>query len=539
MQNRSRLLTRNSAFAYRYWLALTFALSISACSPDATGGFTDGGDRASDAADGAPILDVATDSATATDITSAADTATATDTSTSADTATATDTTATDTTGPDTSPDTTADSEATSDTSDTSDTPTTFGAISGTVWAPGNAPGMVPADQEIPIYGAVVYLLPDRPNPIPQSAYCEACGGAPPRAVYTDPHGAFSLVDRVAGDWWLVIQKGQFRIEQRITIDAHTTTALPASATTLPSQHDPDNGRWIPRIAIATGSFDHLEDILGKLGLGAVDASGAYDAPNALGNVDIWRNGGRDFPPTTGDLSELVRDVTALSRYHIVFIPCSGSENSDMLRDPTVLNNLREYVRRGGNLYVTDWSGEWSDNVFPAAVQLGGFLTDTPASAYNFASNTWNTFAFGSADGDAYDSDDGEAVDQGLNRWLMGQVGPTATDPTPSVFDANRFHVEGNWNTIDATPQYRVGTDPNGGAVMDQAKVYVSGSGSDDLFGSATKKPLTVTFEPVGCGRVVYSTYHTTDSTHVGLTPQERVLVYLIMEIGTCRFSKG
>jgi len=53
------------------------------------------------------------------------------------------------------------------------------------------------------------------------------------------------------------------------------------------------------------------------------------------------------------------------------------------------------------------------------------------------------------------------------------------------------------------------------------------------------KRPMTVTYEPVGCGRVLFSTYHTTDSVHVGLVPQERVLLYLIMEIGVCRDPKG
>ena len=52
------------------------------------------------------------------------------------------------------------------------------------------------------------------------------------------------------------------------------------------------------------------------------------------------------------------------------------------------------------------------------------------------------------------------------------------------------------------------------------------------------RKPLTVSYEPVGCGRVVFQTYHTTDDRHVGLAPQERVPLYLIMEIGTCRDPK-
>ena len=47
-----------------------------------------------------------------------------------------------------------------------------------------------------------------------------------------------------------------------------------------------------------------------------------------------------------------------------------------------------------------------------------------------------------------------------------------------------------------------------------------------------------MSFEPAGCGRVLFSTYHTTESQHAGLYPQERILLYLIMEIGTCRDPK-
>lgn len=444
-----------------------------------------------------------------------------------------------DTTSPDTAPqDTQAALETTpNDAADTLPAGTEFGALTGVVWAPGNAPGMVPAGQEIPIHGAVVYLVAERPAPIPQQAYCEACGAAPPRSVHTDARGNFALTDRVAGTWWLVIQKGQFRLETQVTVPANETRALPAAQTTLPSLHDPANGQWIPRIAIATGAFDHLEDIFGKLGMGSVDGLGGYETEGGILNVDLWENGGRSFVGMVGTLEQLARDPNRLAQYHIIFIPCSGDDNSGALRDPVVLRNLREYVRHGGNLYVTDWSGEWSDNVFPAAVQLGLFV-DTPATAYDFASNTWNTLLFSSADGDAYDSEHAKAVDQGLHDWLEGQIGPTAESDVPSTFDADDFYVEGNWNTIEATPSYQVGVGPNGAPMMDQAKVFVMGT-VEDLFGAIPMKPLTVTFEPAGCGRVVFSTYHTTDFVHVGLAPQERVLLYLIMEIGTCRFTKG
>ncbi len=414
------------------------------------------------------------------------------------------------------------------------------GAVRGTVWAPGNAPGMAPAGQMIPVSGALVYLSATRPDPIPQHAYCEACVAEPPRAVFSDARGSFVLADRPVGTWWLVIQKGQFRREVQVTIEDGADIVLDPADTVLPSRHDPDNGMWIPRIALATGSYDHMEDIFGKLGMGSVDSSGAFADGSLGGEIDVWSNGGRELgAPVRGTLAELVRDVDQLLQYHIVFIPCSGDSNTSVLRDTAALENLRRYVSEGGNLYVTDWSGEWHDNVFPAFVTLAGAGVDTPSGAFDLIREVWTTARFGNADGSAYDSPDGEAVDPDLHAWLDGQRGPTAESDTVVAFDASRFYVEGSWNTIDAVNRVQVGTDRAGDPIYNEPHVWVIGSADTGIFGGGGgKKPLTVTYEPVGCGRVLYSTYHTTDDTHPGLAPQERVLVYLIMQIGTCRDPK-
>ena len=37
-----------------------------------------------------------------------------------------------------------------------------------------------------------------------------------------------------------------------------------------------------------------------------------------------------------------------------------------------------------------------------------------------------------------------------------------------------------------------------------------------------------------GCGRMMYSTFETSSVAHLGLNPQELVLLYLILEIGVC-----
>jgi hypothetical protein len=396
----------------------------------------------------------------------------------------------------------------------------------GTVWAPGNAPGLVPPGHEIPVAGAMVYLGHDRPDPIEQRAQCTPCVEAPPAAVITDSKGYFEL-HPAPGTYWLIVQKAQFRIEQQLVVTGQPQ-AVPAAMTTLPSIHDPENGLWTPRIALAAGDYDAMESILGKMGIGVVGSDGAFVAASATGRFDVYSNGGWDLEEVAvGSLTDLVSDLDKMMNYHIIFIPCAGDENNEALKTPAVLRNIRDYVAAGGRLYVTDWSGEWADNVFPGEVQLSGGEYDTPPTAYDRAADTWNMAQFGTADGDPdYTSPDGEAVDPDLASWLDGQIAPGGYP-----IDASNFVVEGNWNHITGLTDVEIGVDEAGQPVLDSPKAYVMGS--DGTPGG--KKPLTATYEPAGCGRVLYSTYHTTESVHVGLEPQERVLLYLLLEIGVCK----
>lgn len=404
----------------------------------------------------------------------------------------------------------------------------TSATITGTVWAPGNAPGMVPAGHEIPLFGARVYLSAARPEPIPQVTYCDRCTEPPNSHVVSDHVGAFAFANVVPGSYWLVIQKGQFRSEHQIDVAAGPLE-LDAAQTTLPSVHDPDAGAWIPRIAMAVGNYDALEDILCKMRIGAVDGTGGCVAAAAAAAMDIYSNGGAGFGGLErGTLTDLVSDLDALLGYHIVFIPCAGTSNTGALDSQANLSNLRDFVAAGGKLYVTDQSGEWMDNVFPEQVTLAGASTDTPASAYDRDTDTWDPDMFGDADGAFYDADDGEVLDADLAAWLDGQMGPIPSGQI-QPYDSSRLDVVGNWNRIDALTTVEIGRDGDDAPIYDEPRPWIAASD-----GVGPPKPLTVTFEPAGCGRVLFSTYHTTDATHVGLVPQERVLLYLLMEIGAC-----
>jgi hypothetical protein len=406
------------------------------------------------------------------------------------------------------------------------------GRITGTIWAPGNAPGLVPAGQEIPIFAALVTLTTAPLAPIPQEVYCETCVEPQGKHTFTDHKGNFSLDNVVPNNYYLTIQKGQFRLEQQITVGAEQTVQLTAPQSMLPSEHDPTNGKYIPKMAIAIGNYDDLQDILGKMAIGAVSSTGAYADGSAPMNLHIYDNGGSYTGTKQGSLASLVGDLAKMKQYHIIYIPCASTSNTSALTNQQNLKNIRDYVAAGGKLYVTDWSGEWMDNVFPTQITLGDSGTDTPASAYDATNDSWNTAQFGDADGSLYESDNAEAADADLRAWLDGQMGPTALSAGQSTFDASNFVVEGNWNWIPSLNQVQVGVDDENLPLYDTPKAWViGGRGSSN---PTPKHPLTVSFEPVGCGRVLYSTYHTTDNTHTGLVPQERVLLYLIMEIGVC-----
>lgn len=198
--------------------------------------------------------------------------------------------------------------------------------IRGTVWAPGNRPGQVRPGHEIPISGALVNLTVERMAPIPPGIYCEMCVDTPPTAVLTDARGRFEIVNHPEGEYWLTIQKGQFRREHQVRLVADEMYEMPDAASALSARHDPENGRWTPRIALALGTYDRIEEVLGKLGMGQVDADGGFVANSTQEptfNIDMYDNGGGDFDErVVGTLSTLVHDRALLQSYHIIFIPC-------------------------------------------------------------------------------------------------------------------------------------------------------------------------------------------------------------------------
>ncbi|MBN1770606.1 MAG: carboxypeptidase regulatory-like domain-containing protein [Deltaproteobacteria bacterium] len=356
-----------------------------------------------------------------------------------------------------------------------------------------------------PIAGALVYAQRSTSPvaPIPEGNYCPRC-----LDMTTLPHtfsaadGYFRLENLAVGDWTLVVQKGQFRRVRQFTVSRHLEEVdIPTDYTTLPNVQDPASGDTIPRIAVALGAYDRMEDILAKVRLAELDPSSR--AVLSTASFDYYNNGsGYGIP----GFDELVTDPARMARYQIIFVPCSDSTNDALLGDAAVQENIRNWVANGGKWYVSDWSYEWVTFIFPGAINLYG-----------------DRGSPGDADVTPHYNGPGRVLDEDMAGWL----GAMGIDPDSMSFEEIYNNIC-SLGTIHAT-------DEDGAPVDVTPKTWAEGRQLANACGGGDY-PYTVTF-PFGCGRVLYTSYHTVGQMggpHPELMPQERILLYLIMEIGVC-----
>ncbi|MBS2018747.1 MAG: hypothetical protein JST00_38120 [Deltaproteobacteria bacterium] len=351
------------------------------------------------------------------------------------------------------------------------------GSITGTVLAPNG---------EIPIAGALVYLTKTRPEPNPEGVYCDGCvrlSASTPYAV-ADASGKFELLPNATGTHFLVVQKGGFRRIREISVNKGKAT-LSGPNVTLPGKTDRAKGDEVPKMTVVHGAYDDIEASLVKLG---VDPSAFEIVQSAL----------------IGQAAKaFLTDRARVMGAHIVFLPCGDftqpPPNTDLSADADVQRNLQDFVRAGGRLYTTDWHYDFVARAFPGHVSWvsggGTACSGCGRTAYDAAASV---------------------EDPGLSAWLSAQ-------------SLSNFTLQRNYTTI-ASVNAVASTDADGNPKTVTPKVWVKGSKTG---GAAT--PATVTFE-AGCGRVLFSTYHTEPST-LALTPQERTLLGVLLETTVCNES--
>lgn len=372
-------------------------------------------------------------------------------------------------------------------------TPTpTDATLHGTVFAP---------NLEIPISGAVVYVTPGDAEPVPDGVYCAECVEIPCNSqfVLTNADGTFELPAHAGAGQSLVVQKGQFLHVTPIDIDSGDNTVAPVDSN-LPGEWDPAGGQWIPRIAVVQTTNDTIYNVLAKIGLGEVDGNGGL--VNGTEHFDLYGQ---------ADGGSLLDDLDAMRQYHIIFIPCMAQVGMGTLADAR-MNNIRQWVEEGGKFYVTDWANEYLYQTFPNYQTLHNQATNPDLGYYDTT---------------------GIVDDPGLLAWLQA-LPPALQDiggGQPNLLNLPTVDIVDNWSGIDSLSSVMV-TDDEGNEIDVGHHTWVEGtcpvcSPSNEL------RPMTISAE-YGCGRMMFSTYHTDEGLHAGLIPQELILLYIILEIGVC-----
>lgn len=376
-----------------------------------------------------------------------------------------------------------------------------------------------------PVPGAIVYV-PYGVNEFPPTVACEVCNQITESAVVattTAPDGTFTLgplptvENPIPGDTIpIAVQKGRFRKYTQVPIQNWCQHNVGDNAHfKLPSKssgHD-----TIPKIAVATGDYDQMECVLLKLGL-EVGSFDLYKGDNAFGG-----GGGG----TVGNFDALLMNLNKMKEYNIVFINCTSNVYEQLLTNPSIRNNILDYVASGGRLYVTDWSYDFIEQI-----EMFSPLIDFEPGASGAQPEPRDAAAIGT-DGIEVDA---TVLDPGLAQWLQAVEARTGEEIIDASGRVHITHFLSGWVMQFMVPP---NSDTN-------SKVWLEGQVSGD--GVSGLRPLTTTFDYLQCGRVLYSSYHTLGKDFGGfgttfpgycpmgqpLSPQERVLEYLILHIADC-----
>ena len=359
--------------------------------------------------------------------------------------------------------------------------------LSGRVMAPSGA---------FPISGALVFLTKDDPEPIPTGVYhyeCDDMQGTPYALSKAD--GTWTIENAPIGTWKLVTRKGNFRRIRQLEVTTEMDPNVHEEMTTLPGAGTPDGADTTPSFGVVKTSPDLTYNLLAKFGMGQVNASGELIAGTET--FHIYEDGGFGSYAHTSALF----DNQNLRNYHMIFLPCYASSVGVAFVNDHI-QMLRDYVAAGGRIYNSCTVSLWSEATFPDYVDF--YESDNP-----------NRFDIGRRTGSAYTTS-GTVLDQGLAAW-MSVV--TANDP-------NNVPFHNGYVTIDSTQEVNDGHGSEQDGFIVKPYTWVRDNGT------YPGSPLMVTYN-YDFGKVFYSVYETS-SNSTAITPQEYVLLYVILEVGVC-----
>ena len=381
-------------------------------------------------------------------------------------------------------------------------------SLSGTVYAPNGT---------LPLFNVTVYVPNGPVEPLPTGLACDRCDEAPAALVKTttDTTGHFLLENVPATkDVPLVIQVGRWRRQIVLPeVSACQDTPLAMPQTRLPRNRSEGD---IPRMALSTGGADALECLIRKIGLDDAEittASGSgrlhlFAGVSGTNKFDAAHGGATFSSPQTG----LWQDVNTLKNYDIVFLSCEGSTNPTTKPTPS-RQALKDFTDMGGRVFASHWHNIWIDSG----------PTPWPSTVTRVDLPDLNSITA--------DIDQSKPKGVDLASWLKN-VGASTT--------LGKINITAAQHTIKSVT-----------AAMADRWIYLDTTAN----GQPSVQYLSFT-TPVEqppeqrCGRVVYSDIHVASgdasntsfaypsggctSNIAQLSPQEKVLAFMIFDIGSC-----
>ena len=170
----------------------------------------------------------------------------------------------------------------------------------------------------------------------------------------SDGEGRYAVTGVPAGEQTVIVQKGSFTTSFTVTVTEGQTTTIPDAQCAL----DPPD----IRVAVVTGSWDSVEDVLDDVGVDPANIT-IYN-----GNSGSW-------------VSELLDDYTVLSQYDIVFFNC-GVFDFGFSFETQAIANLQQFVANGGSVYASDQAYDIVEKAWPGSIDFYGSDTMSGKAEY-------------------------------------------------------------------------------------------------------------------------------------------------------------
>jgi hypothetical protein len=399
-----------------------------------------------------------------------------------------------------------------------------------------------------PVPNVLVYI-PNDPTQVAAlhsgftASTCPSCSadvtGNPLTSTYTAFDGTFTLSNvPVGNNIPLIIQMGRWRRQFTVNI---TGSCSPNGSTTtnvfnLPQNHTQGD---IPLTAISTGTADQLECVLIKMGID--QAEFVANTATTGGRIHIYSGGaaGTTDAGVTGigepgatvansnPEASLMQTGGTFMNYDQIMLPCWGDA---MSKPASELANLGAYAGAGGHFFATHFSYSWLHNnpAFAgiATWDLGANPNDTGTHGTNGNNFTGN---------------------------VSTVVPPDPPAPNAGVF-AKWLNLVGSLSGTDQVTLIGARHDVDSPATAD-AVDWIDGRDPNPKAGSSANMLLHFTFNtPVpngSCGHAIFSDFHVTgsggnielshndafptpDCTQAALSQQEKILEYMIWDLGAC-----